>query len=164
MVKGLAAGAANLLLACQLGAAWPGASTIVAAAGLGFVSVGVSLVLFVIALRHMGTARTGASFSVAPFFGAVLAVLVLREPVTVPLLAAGALMALGVWLHLTERHGHLHVHEAIEHTHEHAHDLHHQHVHADGVAIALRHSHQHAHPVIAHSHGHYPDAHHRHTH
>ena len=164
MVKGLAAGAANLLLAWQLGAAWPGASTVVAAAGLGFVSVGVSLVLFVIALRHLGTARTGAYFSVAPFFGAVLAVLVLREPVTVPLLAAGALMALGVWLHLTERHGHLHVHEASEHTHEHAHDLHHRHLHADGVAVAQRHSHPHAHPVMTHSHGHYPDAHHRHKH
>jgi len=164
MVKGLAAGGTNLLLAWKLGAAWPAVSTWVAAAFLGFLSYGASLVLFVVALRHLGTARTGAYFSVAPFVGALLGVLVLREPVTPPLLVAGALMALGVWLHLTEQHGHLHLHEAAEHTHEHVHDAHHQHVHGAGMAAAERHTHVHAHAAVTHSHGHYPDAHHRHTH
>ncbi|MDE2277827.1 MAG: DMT family transporter [Burkholderiales bacterium] len=164
MVKGLAAGSTNLALALALGAAWPSAPTLAGAALLGFLSYGASLVLFVVALRHLGTARTGAYFSVAPFFGALLGVLVLHEPVTAALLAAGALMALGVWLHLTEHHGHWHTHEADTHTHEHVHDAHHRHAHADGIDPAEPHSHVHAHVPMAHSHAHYPDAHHRHEH
>jgi drug/metabolite transporter (DMT)-like permease len=166
MLKGLAAGATNLVLASWLGAAWPPTGTVLAAALLGFLSYGASLVLFVIALRQLGTARTGAYFSVAPFFGALLAIVLLGEPVTAPLLIAGALMALGVWLHLTEHHAHEHVHAALEHTHEHRHDEHHQHAHDhDGVADpATRHSHAHRHLPMTHSHGHFPDGHHRHEH
>ncbi len=166
MVKGLSAGSTNLLLAWWLGATWPGASTLISAAALGFISYGASLVLFVVALRHLGTARTGAYFSVAPFFGALLGVLMLGEPVTPVLLVAGALMALGVWLHLTERHGHLHTHEPVEHTHEHVHDEHHQHEHTseDDAARVGRHNHAHVHAAATHSHAHYPDAHHRHRH
>ncbi|MBI2753887.1 MAG: EamA family transporter [Betaproteobacteria bacterium] len=164
MVKGLAAGSTNLLLAWKLGSSWPETSTLGAAALLGFLSYGASLVLFVVALRHLGTARTGAYFSVAPFFGALLGVLMLNEPVTAQLLMAGALMAVGVWLHLTELHGHLHTHEADEHMHEHVHDAHHQHVHPEGSDNVERHSHAHTHVVMTHSHGHFPDAHHRHPH
>ncbi len=164
MVKGLVAGSTNLLLAWWLGATWPGASMLAWAAVLGFLSYGASLVLFVVALRHLGTARTGAYFSVAPFFGAVLGVLMLGEAVTPILLAAGGLMTLGVWLHLTEHHGHLHTHEPMEHTHEHAHDEHHRHAHEGNGADAARHSHAHVHAATKHSHAHYPDAHHRHPH
>ena len=164
MVKGLAAGSINLLFARKLGSSWPEASPLGAAALLGFLSYGASLVLFVVVLRHLGTARTGAYFSVAPFFGALLGVLMLKEPVTAQLLIAGALMAVGVWLHLTERHGHLHTHESDEHTHEHVHDVHHQHAHADGTAALEGHTHAHVHVVFTHIHRHYPDAHHRHTH
>ena len=164
MVKGLAAGSTNLLLAWKLGSSWPETSTLGAAALLGFLSYGASLVLFVVALRHLGTARTGAYFSVAPFFGALLGVLMLKEPVTAQLLMAGALMAVGVWLHLTESHGHLHTHNADEHTHEHVHDVHHQHAHPEGLGVTEPHSHAHAHVVMTHSHGHFPDAHHRHSH
>lgn len=164
MVKGLAAGSTNLLLAWWLGATWPGTSTLASAAVLGFLSYGASLVLFVVALRHLGTARTGAYFSVAPFFGALLGVVMLGERVTPVLLVAGLLMAVGVWLHLTEQHGHLHTHEPDEHTHEHDHDEHHRHSHEGGAAAAERHSHAHVHVATTHSHAHYPDAHHRHTH
>ncbi len=164
MVKGLAAGSTNLLIAWLLGSSWPALSTLGAAAVLGFLSYGASLVLFVVALRHLGTARTGAYFSVAPFFGALLSVLMLKEPLTSQLLIAGALMALGVWLHLTERHGHLHVHTPDQHTHEHVHDLHHQHAHPEGSAAAERHTHAHSHEAMTHDHPHHPDAHHRHPH
>jgi drug/metabolite transporter (DMT)-like permease len=162
MVKGLAAGSTNLLLAWKMGSVWPALPTVGAAALLGFLSYGSSLVLFVLALRHLGTARTGAYFSVAPFFGALLGVAVLNEPVTAPLLVAGALMALGVWLHLTESHGHRHTHEPDEHTHEHVHDAHHQHAHAHPVTQP--HTHAHTHTALEHSHEHFPDAHHRHEH
>ncbi len=164
MLKGLAAGTTNLALALWLGATWPSAGTVLAAALLGFLSYGASLVLFVVALRHLGTARTGAYFSVAPFFGALLAIVVLGEPVTPPLLIAGALMALGVWLHLTEHHAHDHVHAALEHTHEHRHDEHHEHAHEGSVDPNTRHSHAHRHLPMRHSHGHFPDGHHRHEH
>lgn len=167
MVKGLAAGATNLALALALGAQWP-ALPVVAGAGLvGFASYGASLALFVVGLRQLGTARTGAYFSVAPFFGALLAIALLGEPVTAMLLVAGALMAVGVWLHLTERHEHRHAHEAMEHEHEHVHgagDAHHDHAHEPPVAEGTRHSHPHRHEPMEHSHPHYPDAHHRHGH
>ena len=167
MVKGLAAGATNLVLALSLGAAWPEIPVVLAAALLGFASYGASLALFVLGLRHLGTARTGAYFSIAPFVGAALAIAVLDEPITLPLVAAGALMACGVWLHLTENHQHSHTHEPLEHSHEHEHgsgDDHHDHGHDVQAEIGIRHDHTHRHVRISHSHAHFPDAHHRHSH
>ncbi len=166
MSKGLAAGATNLVLALSLGAAWPPASAVASAALIGFLSYGASLVLFVVALRHLGSARTGAYFSVAPFFGALLAVALLHEPITAQLLAAGVFMAFGVWLHLTEQHHHLHTHEALAHSHEHVHDgdPHHLHDHDLPVVPGTRHTHWHRHEPIIHDHNHYPDAHHGHNH
>lgn len=163
-VKGLVAGPVNLALAFLLGATLPSAGLTAAAMTVGLASYGVSLVLFVVALRHLGTARAGAYFSVAPFFGAALAV-ALGEAVTWPLLAAAALMGVGVWLHLTERHEHPHLHPALTHEHPHRHDDgHHQHDHAPGELTGTRHAHPHTHPAIQHDHEHYPDAHHRHEH
>ncbi|MDF2466670.1 MAG: EamA family transporter [Ramlibacter sp.] len=167
MVKGLTAGATNLALALLLGATWPAPTVVLAAAAVGFASYGASLALFVVGLRELGTARTGAYFSVAPFFGAVLAIVLLGEAVTVPLLVAGALMALGVAFHLSERHEHRHAHAPMEHAHEHVHgagDPHHDHVHEPPVAPGTRHSHAHQHEPMVHSHPHFPDAHHRHGH
>ena len=163
MVKGLAAGSVNLVIALTLGASLPAPGALLGSAVLGFFAYGISLTLFVVALRYLGTARTGAYFSVAPFFGAALAVAWLGEPVTPGLLLAGALMAAGVWLHLTERHDHAHAHHAEEHDHEHEHDEHHQHEHAEGT-VAGRHSHPHRHEPLTHAHAHFPDAHHRHGH
>lgn len=166
-VKGLVAGSVNLGLAMALGEQLPANRPLVSAMVVGFLAYGVSLALFVVGLRHLGTARTGAYFSVAPFFGTVLAWL-LGDAITWPLVVAGGLMALGVWLHLTERHQHPHRHEALEHAHAHRHDLHHQHDHA-GWEGALpkpgeKHSHRHQHAPLEHDHAHYPDAHHRHHH
>lgn len=167
MVKGLCAGIVNLALAFWFGASLPATGSILLAGILGFLSYGVSLSLFMRALRYLGTARTGAYFSVAPFIGAVLSVIVLTEPVSLRLLIAGALMAVGVWLHLGERHIHEHSHEAIEHLHEHVHgdgDPHHQHEHAEPVPPGTRHTHRHRHAPLTHTHAHFPDAHHQHTH
>lgn len=163
-LKGVVAGGVNLLLAVSLGAALPALGDAVAALAVGSVAYGVSLALFVIALRTVGTARTGAYFAVAPFCGAALAVPLLGEPVDGRLLVAGALMVAGVALHLTERHAHFHTHEAIEHEHDHVHDAHHQHAHDDAAPTPTRHSHRHRHAPLTHEHAHYPDAHHRHRH
>lgn len=164
MVKGLTAGATNLILALAAGVQWPSLSVVSVGAVIGFLSYGSSLVLFVVALRSLGAARTGAYFSVAPFFGALLAVLLLDEPVSHQLLIAGVLMGVGVWLHLTETHSHEHTHEVLEHSHEHVHDEHHQHVHADGSSPVGKHVHRHRHEPMTHRHEHFPDTHHRHEH
>lgn len=164
MAKGLAAGATNTALALAAGAALPRLPVLGAALVVGWLGYGVSLVLFVVALRELGTARTAAYFSTAPFAGAVLAVLLLGESVTVTLLAAGALMAAGVWLHVTERHVHRHSHEPLEHAHEHEHDEHHRHEHQPPLPEGTRHSHAHRHERLTHEHAHYPDVHHRHGH
>ena len=162
-VKGLVAGAVNLVLAFSLGAALPPLPNVAAAMVVGFLAYGVSLALFVVGLRHLGTARTGAYFSAAPFVGAVLALLI-GESATPSLLVAGALMALGLWLHLSEHHAHAHRHEGIEHEHEHIHDEHHHHAHSANVAPGVKHHHPHRHDALQHSHPHFPDAHHRHVH
>ena len=128
---------------------------------VGFFSYGLSLSLFIVGMRQVGTARAGAYFSVAPFFGALMAV-ALGEPLTWPLVVAGALMALGVWLHLTERHDHPHRHEQLTHDHWHVHDDHHHHEHAVPVPAGTGHRHEHTHEAVTHAHEHYPDSHHRH--
>lgn len=160
-IKGLAAGTMNLVLALAMGAQLPMIGVILAAAMIGFLGYGVSLVLFVLALRHLGTARTGAYFSTAPFFGAALAVLIFAEPVTVRLVAAGVLMAIGVYLHLTEAHDHEHAHRLLEHEHRHVHDAHHHHAHGPKDPLGEPHSHWHRHLPMIHKHPHYPDLHHR---
>ena len=137
---------------------------IAAAAVLGLLGYGVSLALFIVALRELGTARTGAYFSVAPFFGAALALILLGDQPATLFWIAGALMAFGVWLHLTERHVHEHAHEAMAHDHAHVHDEHHRHEHAFAWDGHEPHVHPHRHEPLAHSHPHYPDLHHRHMH
>ena len=164
MLKGLVAGATNTALALLAGATLPRLPVLGGALLVGWLGYGVSLALFVVALRELGTARASAYFSTAPFAGAVLALVLLHEPLSAPLGVAGLLMAIGVWLHATERHEHLHTHEALEHTHEHEHDEHHQHVHEPPVPPGTRHTHAHRHEPLTHSHPHFPDAHHRHGH
>ncbi|WP_324717957.1 DMT family transporter [Carboxydochorda subterranea] len=163
-IKGLVAGSVNVGIALALGAAPPPPSLVAGAAAVGFACFRVSLMLYVLGLRELGTARTGAYFSFAPFVGAVASLLLWREPVTPSLVAAGALMAAGLWLHLTERHDHWHVHEPLEHVHRHVHDEHHRHEHAPDDPTGEPHTHLHRHELLAHRHAHFPDIHHRHPH
>lgn len=163
-LKGLIAGPFNLLLGLSIGATLPSLSAVLIAGIVGFFGYGVSLALFVVALRHLGTARTGAYFSTAPFIGSAVAVIALSEPITMQFAVAGALMATGVWLHLTEHHEHEHVHEPMAHTHPHIHDEHHQHAHGSLDPPSEPHTHFHEHQPIRHSHPHVPDMHHAHRH
>jgi drug/metabolite transporter (DMT)-like permease len=165
MIKGLFAGGTNLSLGFLVGGELPGAGVVVMTAIVGFLAYGTSLVFFVLALRELGTARTGAYFSTAPFVGALVAVLTLGDQVGPELVIGGVLMLFGVWLHVTEVHDHWHEHEAMTHEHMHVHDEHHQHVHGPGDPPAMAaHSHVHTHEVMSHKHKHYPDLHHRHEH
>ncbi|MEO7718185.1 MAG: EamA family transporter [Capsulimonas sp.] len=163
-IKGAVAGAVNLTIALALGAKFPAMSQIGGAMLVGFLGYGLSLAFFVLALRHVGTARTGAYFSLAPFVGAIVSLVLLHDPIGPQFLVAAALMAAGVWLHLSEKHSHDHRHERLVHSHRHTHDAHHQHTHPPGVDPTEPHTHEHVHEPMTHSHPHFPDIHHRHNH
>jgi len=164
MIKGLVAGPINLALAFVVGAVLPPMEVVPAALLVGFLGYGVSLALFVLALRHLGTARTGAYYATAPFLGAGAAIPLLGEDVAFGLLAAGVFMAAGVWLHLTERHEHDHDHTPAAHAHRHRHDAHHRHAHGPDDPPGEPHTHHHVHEPLRHRHAHVPDSHHRHAH
>jgi len=162
--KGLVAGLVNCSLALLLGSRLPEFALLAPTLALGFLGYGVSLVLFVLALRGLGSARTGAYFSTAPFLGAAIAIVAMGEPVSLSFWAAAVLMGIGVWLHLTESHAHEHQHVPLTHAHRHVHDEHHQHEHSFEWSGTGAHSHIHEHVQIRHTHPHFPDIHHRHTH
>ncbi|HKW00018.1 MAG TPA: EamA family transporter [Vicinamibacterales bacterium] len=164
MIKGLSAGALNTALAIASGSARISGFAVAAAMGVGFVGYGLSLVAFILALRHLGTARTGAYFSFAPFVGASVSIVAFGEPVTPTFVLAAGLMATGLYLHLAERHAHEHIHEPMAHEHRHVHDEHHQHAHGPADPPGEPHTHWHDHVRLVHSHPHYPDLHHRHHH
>jgi drug/metabolite transporter (DMT)-like permease len=163
-IKGLVAGITNCALALALGAHLPAWPLLSAAMTIGLAGYGVSLVLFILALRGLGSARASAYFSTAPFLGAALAIIIFHDPASGVFWLAALLMAAGVWLHLTERHEHEHGHAAMSHAHPHVHDAHHQHQHAFDWDGSEPHSHPHAHAPLRHRHRHYPDLHHRHRH
>ena len=162
--KGAVAGTVNVGLAFALGASLPSGSTMLGTMAVGLLGYGISLVLFVLALRGLGTARTGAYFSTAPFIGAAVSLLLLGESTSIAFWIAAALMGWGVWLHLTEHHEHEHVHEPMQHGHRHTHDVHHQHEHDFAWDGDEPHEHAHRHEVMVHKHPHFPDVHHRHAH
>lgn len=163
-VKGLVAGAGNTALAAMSGAQMPGMTVVGLSAVVGFLGYGVSLALFVVGLRTLGTARAGAYFSVAPLFGVVLSLLLWPQLPEPAFWLAALLMAVGIWLHVSERHEHVHTHEPLEHSHLHRHDEHHQHEHPAGEPLSEPHVHLHRHERLTHKHPHYPDIHHRHEH
>jgi hypothetical protein len=158
------AGPINLALAAMLGAATPSMAQVIAASAIGAVSYGVSLALFVVALRELGSSRASAYFAVAPFVGTGFAIVALGEALTTRIIVAASLMGVGVWLHLTEAHVHDHNHAPLEHAHPHHHDEHHRHSHDRQPGDGRGHDHLHRHKPLTHRHEHYPDAHHRHGH
>ena len=164
LIKGLVAGITNTTLAFSLGATLPSVPHLLAALLVGFLGYGLSLVMFIVSLRHLGAARTGAYFATAPFIGAAVAMVLSGTWGDAAFWAAAVCMGVGVWLHVTESHEHEHTHEPMQHSHAHTHDEHHQHAHAFSWDGKEPHAHEHAHAWLRHSHGHFPDIHHRHGH
>jgi drug/metabolite transporter (DMT)-like permease len=164
MIKTLVAGFTNTILAMSFGAMLFSFPMTLSACSVGFIGYGLSLVFYILGLRHLGTARTTAYFSLAPFVGAAIAIAFLRDPLTWQMIFASLLMGFGIWLHLTEEHEHEHVHGEFEHEHRHVHDEHHQHEHSSDDPLGEPHSHHHKHAYLRHTHPHYPDIHHRHEH
>lgn len=180
-IKGLIAGSTNLFISYYiLNITFPQYSLIAKSFAIGFFGYGLSLVFFVLALRHIGTSRTGAYFSLAPFFGSIVSIIIFKEDLTLAFCAAFLMMAAGVYCHLSENHDHGHEHEYIGHEHLHTHDdMHHDHEHegekvfkTEGGGsinggkedIKSAHSHFHEHHRFFHTHFHYPDSHHEHKH
>ncbi|HEX8805797.1 MAG TPA: EamA family transporter, partial [Candidatus Aquilonibacter sp.] len=163
--KSLVAGTANTALGLLVAhAAVPTVGFFAAAALVGFLGYGLSLVLFILALRELGTARTGAYFSTAPFIGTAIAVAMGSAVIDARFLIAAVCMIAGVWLHVTEQHQHEHTHEPFEHEHAHVHDEHHRHEHSPDDPTGEPHTHRHRHERLVHAHPHFPDIHHRHAH
>lgn len=167
-IKGFGAGFFSLFLAIVLGNTIPGIKIILAAMLLGCFSYGVSIVLFVLALRNMGSARTSALFGTAPFIGAILSFLLYSDKPNSMFIAALPIMIIGTILLLKEEHSHKHLHQLLVHEHKHTHtDGHHTHTHTheDGsIKEGFYHSHVHIHEEMEHEHPHMPDIHHRHEH
>jgi drug/metabolite transporter (DMT)-like permease len=164
MIKGIVAGIVTLALSRISSGQLPGLLPSLGALALGFVSYGLSIYLFILSLRGLGTARTGALFGTAPFIGVAGSLILFHTTITWQFMAAFPLMVAGAWLLLAERHGHSHTHEEFEHAHAHAHDEHHQHDHDETPITGNVHAHLHKHPVLTHGHSHTPDIHHRHGH
>ncbi|MGZ3804854.1 MAG: EamA family transporter [Pseudobdellovibrionaceae bacterium] len=163
-LKSVVAGSTNLLLVLSLGRSLPALSAIAWGALLGFLGYGLSIVCFVLSLRAIGTSRTGAYFSAAPFVGAALSLLLFKNEISFQFILAALFMGWGIWLHLTEVHDHEHEHEPLYHSHEHTHDEHHQHEHSSEEGLEKKHTHYHRHEKMRHKHPHFPDIHHRHSH
>lgn len=163
-IKGLVAGLTNTVLAFGLGASLPPLPHMLVTMAIGFLGYGLSLVLFIVALRQLGTARTGAYFATAPFIGAAVAMILYGQSGDSAFWVAAVCMTAGVWLHVTEHHEHDHVHEPLSHSHAHTHDEHHRHQHGSDWDGNEPHTHAHAHGWLRHGHAHFPDIHHRHGH
>lgn len=158
--KGLVAGTFSFFLALILGNPFPSVSTILGTLILGFVSYGLSTMLFIRSLRGLGAARTSALYGTAPLAGVILSIIIFRELPSLYFVISAVLMIGGALLLINEEHSHSHVHTALFHDHSHRHnDLAHAHDVVDGI-----HSHEHEHSEQEHVHDHLPDIHHRHGH
>lgn len=165
IIKGIGAGSFSLILSLLLKSSFPSIKIIAGAMILGCFSYGFSIVLFVLALRGLGSARTSALFGTAPFIGTILSFILFNDRISVTFIVALPLMIIGAILLLRENHEHEHLHRAVMHEHRHCHgDGHHEHLHEEEIAEDFYHSHIHTHELIMHNHSHTPDIHHKHDH
>ncbi len=165
-IKGLGAGTFSLVLCLLIQQQLPAWNIILLAMLLGSISYGISIQLFIVAMRSMGAARTSTLFGIAPFVGVVLSLVLLREKPQTLFWAALPVMLAGAGMMLTENHSHHHIHEPLEHNHRHSHpDEHHIHVSQEDIPLVNgSHTHEHRHEALEHEHAHTPDSHHRHKH
>jgi drug/metabolite transporter (DMT)-like permease len=162
--KGLVAGSVNLILGISLAPIQAGPLPLLGALGLGAISYGLSILLYITAAQNLGATRSQLIFSSSPFFGLLIA-FALGESLTWVQGIAIVLFLGAIYLLFKETHQHTHRHEAQIHAHLHTHpDPHHNHPHPDGTGEGVRHNHEHKHTPLEHSHPHWPDLHHRHEH
>lgn len=162
--KGIAAGSVNLVLGLAAAPMQAPPLALAAALGLGAVSYGLSILLYITAAQNLGAIRSQLIFSGAPFFGLLFSIL-LGDKLSWLQWLALVLFAGSIYWLFRETHSHLHHHDPMTHVHTHFHpEEHHDHIHPEGEMVAGRHSHEHTHAEMEHSHPHWPDLHHRHEH
>lgn len=165
VIKGLGSGTGSLIIALALGQTSRNIAYMAIALALGFVAYGLSIYYYILAQRMLGAARTSAFYAVAPFIGALLAILIFGQDFNWQFITAAIVMMAGAGLAIAERHRHAHRHEPLTHEHRHSHnDGHHDHQHNGAIQAGVEHSHLHSHEEQQHSHAHTPDAHHDHKH
>lgn len=162
MLKGVFSGLGALAIACAKHEPMPGFAHIAAALVLGFVAYGLSIFLYVRAQNTLGAAKTSAYYAVAPFVGAFLSFLLLKESLSWIYLAALAVMVAGAALvvvdTLVRRHTHPHQH-TYTHSHDgsvHTHTVTHAHGH-DHFMTDATHTHRHSVAELEQSHSHCRD-------
>jgi len=160
--KGLVAGTFSFFLAFFLGNQLPALKSVFYILILGFVSYGLSTMLFIRSMRGLGAARTSALYGTAPLAGVLLSIVIFGEYPSFLFIIAAILMIGGALLLINEQHAHWHMHTTLIHEHSHSHKDP-SHGHADANADEI-HSHEHEHPAEEHEHDHMPDIHHRHGH
>lgn len=166
IIKGIIAGMVSFIISVLLRYQLPKFDVIIISMIIGFFCYGSSIVLFVFALRSLGSARTSALFGTSPFIGVILSFVLLGDKLSSMFIMSLPLMVIGTILLLRERHNHVHRHEFLKHEHSHSHeDGHHNHSH-EGVEVPIKgkHTHYHVHEAIEHEHPHAPDVEHRHVH
>jgi len=162
-LKGIVAGSISISIAFFLGKNIILDLSALYALTVGAFSYGISLVLFIKALKGLGSFRTGMFYSFGPFMGAILSLILLDEWIGWVMFPATILMVIGVYMVITDKHLHSHDHLGLTHTHAHTHDDEH-HLHEHEEEISGEHSHTHSHEIEEHEHFHWPDSHHRHDH
>lgn len=163
IIKGLGSGVGALIIALILNMVSFNLNYMLFALLLGFLAYGLSIFFYIKAQRDLGAARTSAFYAAAPFIGVIISWLILRESISLSFFIALAIMLIGTYFAISERHLHMHIHKKTTHEHTHSHDdMHHTHSHEGSVQG--KHSHEHTHDSVEHKHPHTPDTHHRHSH
>jgi hypothetical protein len=161
--KGTLGALATAVVALALRESAPRPAQAVALLLCGAIGYGLSLRLYLLAQRRIGAGRTGSVFAAGPFVGAGLGWALGDRSAGFGTAFGAVALGIGMYLHLTEHHGHPHVHEGTLHEHAHRHDDgHHDHVH--DPPVAGEHTHPHRHDRVEHEHEHAPDVHHEHEH
>ncbi len=148
-LKGFGSGLGSLVIALAAGERFPRMREILPVLLLGFVAYGLSIFTYIRAQKTLGAAKTSAYYAAAPFIGAFLSFVLLREALTVTYAAALIVMLAGAGLvvqdTLLRRHQHVHAHYFV-HTHDgstHMHKVIHNHAH-DHYVSDDRHGHRHS--------------------
>ena len=147
VLKGIFSGLGALVIALIKRESMPGIWYIGAALILGFVAYGLSIFLYVRAQNVLGAAKTSAYYAVAPFVGAFLSFVVLREQLSWMYFIALIVMLGGSALVVADTLIRHHIHEH-QHTFTHTHD-------GTTHTHTITHSHNHNHYVTDGRHGHY---------
>ena len=97
-IKGLCSGTGSFMIALAVGEKLPDIHYIFPVLLLGFVAYGLSIFTYIRAQKTLGAAKTSAYYAIAPFIGAFLSFVLLKEELTVAYIIALFVMIAGTVL------------------------------------------------------------------